>query len=92
MLTTNAPTPESDLDMVRRHVANAERRVAAQRKLNALIAARRLPIKDARELLALYEATLQAHLDHLAHIEDIASRLERPRRSGERVGRRSLHR
>ena len=89
MLTMNLLTPASDLDMVRRHVENAQRRVAAQRKLIALIAARRLPLKEARDILNLYEATLQAHVDHLAHVEDIASRSARPRRSGERVGRRS---
>jgi hypothetical protein len=81
--------PESDLDMVKRHVRNAELRVAAQRKLIALIAARRLPLKQALELLHLYEVTLQAHVDHLAHIEDITRRRALPRRSGERVGRRS---
>jgi hypothetical protein len=82
-------TPESDLDMVKRHVRNAELRVAAQRKLIALIAVRRLPLKEAHELLHLYEVTLQAHVDHLDHVEDIALRRARPRRSGERVGRRS---
>lgn len=75
--------------MVKRHVRNAELRVAVQRKLVALIAARRLPVKEARELLHLYEVTLQAHVDHLAHVEDIAQRRARPRRSGERVGLRS---
>ena len=75
--------------MVKRHVRNAELRVVAQRKLVALIAARRLPVKEARELLHLYEVTLQAHVDHLAHVEDIAQRRARPRRSGERVGSRS---
>ena len=81
--------PESDLDMVKRHVRNAELRVAAQRKLIALIAARRLPLREALELLHLYEVTLQAHVDHLTHVEDIARRRALPRRSGERSGRRS---
>lgn len=85
----NSATPESDLEMVKRHVRNAELRVAAQRKLIALIAVRRLPLKEAQELLHLYEVTLQAHVDHLVHVEDIALRRARPRRSGERVGRRS---
>src|SRR3984957_3809323 len=91
-LTENPVTsavPESDLDMVKRHVRNAELRVAAQRKLIALIAARRLPLKEALELLHLYEVTLQAHKDHLVHVEEIAMRRARPRRSGELVGRRS---
>jgi hypothetical protein len=85
----NSPNHNSDLEMVRRHVRNAELRVAAQRKLVALIAARRLPLKEALELLHLYEVTLKAHVDHLAHVEDIAQRCARPRRSGERLGRRS---
>jgi hypothetical protein len=85
----NSAVPESDIDMVKRHVRNAELRVAAQRKLIALIAARRLPLKQALELLHLYEETLRAHIDHLAHVEDVARRRALPRRSGERVGRRS---
>ena len=79
----------SDLDIVKGHVRNAELRVAAQRKLIALLAARCLPLKQAQELLHLYQVTLQAHADHLVHIEEIAIRRARPRRSGERVGRRS---
>lgn len=82
-MTTSA-SAESDLDMVRRHVKNAELRVAAQRKLIALIAVRRLPLHEAQELLRLYESTLQAHVDHLAHVEDVARRREIPRRAGER--------
>ena len=80
---------QSDLDMVKQHVTNSEVRIETQRKLIAILAAQRQPLKQARELLHLFEVTLQAHVDHLVHVEEIAGHRARPRRSGERVGRRS---
>jgi hypothetical protein len=89
-LTMTSPeTPESDIDMVKRHVLNAEQRVVAQRKMIALLAARRLPMKQAQDLLHLFEATWQAHVNHLAALEEVERRRLFPRRSGERVGPRS---
>lgn len=70
--------------MVKRLVRNGEARVAAQRKMIALLAARRLPLREAQERLQLYEFALQAHIDRLAHIEDVARRSAMPRRSGGR--------
>lgn len=80
--------PESDVDMVKRHVRNAEARLAAQRKMIAILAARRQPLKQAQELLQLYEFTWQAHVDHLAHVEDVARRRALPGREGGRSGYR----
>jgi hypothetical protein len=79
--------PETEIDMVKRRVTNAELRLAAQKKMVALLAARRLPMRQAQEQLQLYEAALQAHVDHLAHLEDVARRQLVPRRSGERGSR-----
>lgn len=78
---------ESDLDLVRRHVRNAELRLGAQRKIVAILAARRQPMKQALELLQLYEVTWQAHVDHLAHIEDVVQRRETPHFAGQRSRR-----
>jgi hypothetical protein len=84
-----AAESESELDMVKRRVRNAEVRLASQRKLIALLAAQRQPLKQAREQLHLYEEMWQTHVDHLVHVEDVARRRALPTRSGERAGRRS---
>lgn len=86
---TTSGNAESDIDMVKRHVVSAELRIASQKKMIALLAARRLPMKHAQDLLHLFEATWQAHVDHLAHVEDVARRSLMPRRTGERAGPRS---
>ena len=85
-IPTSSSGHESELDMVKRHVRNAEARVAAQRKMIALLAARRLPLRAAQEQLQLYEFALQAHIDHLAHLEDVARRSALSRRGGGRAG------
>lgn len=72
--------------MAKRLVRNGEARVAAQRKMIALLAARRLPLREAQDLLQLYEFALQTHVDRLAHIEDVARRSAIPRRGGRRAG------
>jgi hypothetical protein len=71
--------------MVKRLVLSAEARVAAQRKMIALLAARRLPLREAQESLRLYEFALQTHIDRLAHIEDVARRSAIPRRGSGRI-------
>ncbi len=80
---------ESDLDIVRRHAKSAEARVAAQRKLIALLAVRRRPSKAARELLDLLMATWQVQVAHLAHVEDVARYRVRARRQSDQ---RTRHR
>ena len=85
-LDSKPAIPESDLDMVKRHVANAELRLASQRKLIAILAVRRQPLKQAQELLHLYEAMWQAHVDHLVHVEDVARRRALPGNEGGRSG------
>ena len=82
----NPAIPESEIDMVKRHVMNAELRLASQRKLIAILAARRQPLKQAQELLHLYEITWQGHVDHLVHLEDVARRRALPGAEGGRSG------
>ena len=84
---TTPEAPESEIDIVRRQVANAELRLAAQKKMVALLAARRLPIRQAQDLLQLYENAWKTHVEHLAHLEDVANRRFVPRRGGERFSR-----
>ncbi len=77
---------ESDLEIVSRHVKNAEARVATQRKLIALLAVRRQPLKQANELLHLLEETSRVQAVHLVEMEEIVSRRARPRRiAGTRI-------
>ena len=78
-LADTSETLESDLDMVKRHVGNAELRLTSQRKLIAILAAQLQPLKQARELLHLFEVTWQAHVDHLLHVEELASHRAKPR-------------
>ena len=71
----------TDLELVQQHVANAEARVKNQRKAIAILGARGEPLQHARTLLHLFELTRQAHLDHLAELEEILARQSRPYRS-----------
>jgi hypothetical protein len=68
----------TDLELVQRHVANSETRVDNQRKAIAILAARGQPLQHARRLLRLFEVTRQAHIDHLAQLEEILARQSRP--------------
>lgn len=85
-LASKPAIPESDLDIVKRRVVNSELRIASQRKLIAILAARRQPLKKAQELLHLYEEMRQAHVDHLVHVEDVARRRALPGNEGGRSG------
>jgi hypothetical protein len=84
-IPTSNSGQESEHEMVTRLVRNGEARVAAQRKMIALLAARRLPLREAQEQLQLYEYALQTHVDRLAHIEDVARRSAVPRRGSGRI-------
>lgn len=75
--------------MVKLHVANSSVRIATQRKLIAILAAKRQPLEQARELLHLFEVTWQAHVDHLVHVEELANR---PLKSRRDAGIRTRHR
>lgn len=87
MLKTNSGS-ESDLEMVQRHVRNAESRIANHRRLIALLAANRQPLEQARELLHLFEATYRAQVEHLSHVEEIARQRAVPRNSAMRSAHR----
>ncbi len=83
----NALVTDDDLEMARRHLATAEARVKNQRMSMALLAVRRKPLGQAREMLTLLEDTLRAHRVHLAQLEAFATRYEAVRqRVGERAG------
>ncbi len=85
---SNTALPPIDIDMVKQHVANAEARIATQRQRIAILASQRQPLKQARELLHLFELTWQAHVDHLAHVEEVMRIRACPgRRAGMRARR-----
>jgi hypothetical protein len=87
MLHSNV-LPESDIDMALRHVRNAESRITNQRRLIALLGARRRPLKQARELLHLFEATCQTQVEHLSHVEEVMRQRAVPRTSAMRSAHR----
>jgi hypothetical protein len=59
---------ESELAMVRRHVADGERIVAGQLDLIDRMAARGHSTRAAEQLLQTFEALLRQHREHLARI------------------------
>lgn len=67
-------TLQTDLELVKTHVANSENRVRNQRKVIAILSARRQSLQQAQGLLHLFEVTWQAHVDHLAELQKLSSR------------------
>ena len=80
---------DADLAMARRHIENAEQRVGNQRQLVAILAVRRQPLSQAREVLGLLEETLRVQTERLVDLENWARRLGRSRRT---AGTRAAHR
>ncbi len=70
----------ADLAMARRHVDNADRRIANHRKFVAILAASRQPLAQAREVLSLLEKTLQTQWDHLAELDQALTQYSPPPR------------
>lgn len=60
---------ETELEMVRRHVREGERQLAAQRALIARVDARGLPTEEAANLLAVFEEIQRMHEAHLTRIK-----------------------
>ena len=58
--------PETELEMIRRHIAVGERNVAAQRRRIAQLQLREQPTDEADRLLVLFEDSLAQHREHLA--------------------------
>jgi hypothetical protein len=71
---------QNDLELVKTHVINSENRIRNQRKVIAILAARRQPLQQAQGLLHLFEVTWQAHVDHLAELQKLIDRQLKPRR------------
>lgn len=65
---------ETDVEMARRHVAEAEIRLHRQRALVGALAERGLDTEMAAQTLAAFEAALQAMHEHLA-LEEWLERL-----------------
>ena len=65
---------ETDLEMARRHVAEAQRRLHRQQALLVTLAELGRDTELAAQTLATFEAALQAMREHLA----VEERLERP--------------
>ncbi len=65
---------ETDVEMARRHVAEAEKRLYRQQALVGTLAGRGLDTEVAAQTLAAFELALQAMREHLA----LEERLERP--------------
>ena len=67
----------SDLEMAEHHIIEGERHLAKQRLLVAKLAERAAPAplqQQARELLAQFELTLQAHRTHRDEIREALHR------------------
>ena len=61
--------PESDLEMARRHVAEAERHVQLQRDIVAHLRDLGGDVDTAEQLLSLFEETLDIHRAHRDRLE-----------------------
>jgi hypothetical protein len=58
--------PETELEMIRRHIAVGERNVSAQRQRIAQMKLREQPTDEAERLLVIFEDSLGQHQEHLA--------------------------
>lgn len=65
----------ADLEMAKRHVAQAERHIVEQEELISRLRERSLPTEDAEQLLATYNSLLQKHRQHR---DAMADQLGRP--------------
>ena len=62
--------PETELEMVRRHVRQGKTHLASQCAIIARLKALHLPTEVAEALLDCFEDSQRQHLAHLARIED----------------------
>ena len=77
---------EADMIVAIGHAESAAFRVANQRKLIAILAARRQPLNQAKEVLSLLEQTSLVHIAHLERLEEL-SRIGAPQTEGGRAQR-----
>ena len=61
--------PETDLEMARRHVAEAERHIRSQEDIVAHLRDLGGDVATAEQLLCLFEETLDIHRAHLDRLE-----------------------
>ncbi len=61
---------ESELEMVRRHVAEGERHVRLQREIVARLREMGAPTEDAERLQLQFEELLLMHQNHLSKVEE----------------------
>ena len=59
---------ESEIEMVERHVREGEEHVASQREIVASLLPESGLADAARDILALFEETLERHRSHLARL------------------------
>lgn len=69
---------ETEIEMVRRHVAEGERHVRLQHEIIDHLRALGAPTEVAEQLSVQFEELLVMHRGHLAKLEERAAHAERP--------------